>query len=85
MPSHALAGPAAPCRGMNYAISMSTPRTFSLGGSVDFADLTTDQSSAVSWTCRACASSGAAEHMILTVNQLAAEVQHRHGKGRCDK
>jgi len=56
-----------------------------LGGCVDFADLATEQNSAVSWACHACASSGAAEHKVLTVHQLAAEVQHCHGKGRCDK
>lgn len=70
---------------MNYATSMSTPRKFSLG-CVDFADLAAfGGGSAVSWTCRTCDSSGAAEHTVLTVHQLAAEVQHRHGKGRCDK
>jgi hypothetical protein len=70
---------------MNYATSMSTPRKFSLGGCVRFADLTTFGGNAVSWDCDVCGKDGAEEHQTLTANQLAAEVQHRHGKGRCDK
>lgn len=70
---------------MNYATSMTTPETFSLGGCCRFADLTTPSSNAVSWHCAVCRGHGVDEALTLTAHQLAAEVQHRHGKGRCDK
>lgn len=44
-----------------------------------------DTDGTVDWDCKVCTDQGTTWDDRLSRNQLAAEVQHRHGKGRCDK
>jgi hypothetical protein len=65
--------------------SMTNLPKFSFGHSCTFTDVTTFGGAAIFWECDVCKRDEHVDCGGLTARQMAAEVQHRHGKGRCDR